>query len=234
MDFSGVTALSFDCYGTLIDWETGIVEAMARLHPGTALDPERVLAAYAAAEAPVEREHPGLRYSALVELTYVELTRRLGLPTAPGDARRFASSIGDWPPFADSPPALAALSRRFTLVVLSNVDRESFARSEARLGVTFDRVFTAEDIGSYKPDRRNFTYMLDRLARTGMAPGALVHVAQSRYHDIEPAKALGLRAVWVDRRHGRPGWGATPPPTGGADPDLTVRSLAELAALVSP
>jgi 2-haloalkanoic acid dehalogenase type II len=231
MDFSAVTSLSFDCYGTLIDWETGIVEAVARLHPGVALDPERVLTAYAAAETPVEREHPGLRYSAVVELAYAELARRLELPSRPGDARRFAGSIGDWPPFADSPAALAALARRFTLVVLSNVDRESFARSEARLGVTFDRVFTAEDIGSYKPDRRNFEHMLERLARTGTAPEALVHVAQSRYHDIEPAKALGLRAVWVDRRHGRDGWGATPPPTGGVEPDLTVRSLEELVAL---
>jgi len=231
MDFTGVTALSFDCYGTLIDWETGIVDAVARLHPGAALDPERVLAAYAAAEAPVEREHPGLRYPALVERAYAELARRLDLPFSPDHARWFARSIGDWPAFADSPAALAALAKRFTLVVLSNVDRESFARSEERLGVMFDHVFTAEAIGSYKPDRRNFEYMLERLARSGIASGSLVHVAQSRYHDIEPAKALGLRAVWVDRRHGRTGCGATPPPSGGAEPDLTVRSLAELAAL---
>ncbi len=232
MDFAGVTALSFDCYGTLIDWERGIVEAVARLHPGAVIDPERVLAAYAAAEAPVEREHPGLRYSALVERAYAELARQLDFSFSPDDARRFAGSIGDWPPFEDSPAALAALAKRFTLVVLSNVDRESFARSQERLGVTFDRVFTAEDIGSYKPDRRNFKYMLDHLAADGIAPGALVHVAQSRYHDIEPATALGLRAVWVDRRHGRAGWGATPPPSGSAEPDLTVRSLAELADVV--
>ena len=232
MDFAGVTALSFDCYGTLIDWETGIVEAVARLHPGVTLDSERVLAAYAAAEAPIEREHPRLAYSALVERAYAELARRLNLPFSADHARRFARSIGDWPPFADSPAALAALAKRFMLVVLSNVDRESFARSEKRLGVTFDRVFTAEDVGSYKPDRRNFEYMLERLGRGGIVPGALVHVAQSRYHDIEPAKALGLRAVWVDRRYGRAGWGATPPPSGGAEPDLTVRSLAEFAEIV--
>jgi 2-haloacid dehalogenase len=232
MDFTGVTALSFDCYGTLIDWESGIVEALARLHPGTSLEPERVLAAYAAAEAPVEREHPGLRYSVLVEQVYTELTRQLGLSFSPDAARLFAWSIGNWPPFEDSPAALAALAGRFTLVVLSNVDRESFARSEQQLGVKFDRVFTAEDIGSYKPDRRNFEYMLERLAWAGIAPGALVHVAQSRYHDIEPAKAMGLRAVWIDRRHGRAGWGATPPPSGGAEPDLTVGSLAELVLAV--
>jgi len=152
---------------------------------------------------------------------------------APADFGSFFRALhGDWPPFAGSPAALAALAKRFMLVVLSNVDRESFARSEKRLGVTFDRVFTAEDVGSYKPDRRNFEYMLERLGRGGIVPGALVHVAQSRYHDIEPAKALGLRAVWVDRRYGRAGWGATPPPSGGAEPDLTVRSLAELATLL--
>jgi len=98
--------------------------------------------------------------------------------------------------------------------------------------LSFDRVFTAEEIGGYKAERRNFEYMLERLAEGGVAPGALVHVAQSRYHDIEPAKAMGLRAVWVDRRHGRAGWGATPPPSGDAEPDLTVRSLAEFAEIV--
>jgi len=226
-----VTALSFDCYGTLIDWERGIVDAVARLHPSAALDPERVLAAYAAAEGPVEREFPGMHYSAVVERAYVDLAARLHLPYTDAAARRFADSIGEWPAFPDSAAALVALQRRFTLVVLSNVGRGSFARSEQRLSVRFDFVFTAEDIGSYKPDRRNFEYMLERLASHGIAPDALVHVAQSRYHDIEPAKAMGLRAVWVDRRRGRAGWGATPAPSGAAEPDLTVRSLAELAEL---
>ena len=140
--------------------------------------------------------------------------------------------MADWPPFPDSAAALASLQRRFRLVVLSNVDRASFAASEARLGVRFDRVFTAEEIGSYKPDPRNFEYLLDRLAAEGVGPEALVHVAQSRYHDVEPAKTLGLRVVWVNRRHRRAGWGATPAPRGAAEPDLTVRSLTELATLV--
>lgn len=232
MEFTGVAALSFDCYGTLIDWERGIVDAVSQLHPSAALDPERVLAAYAAAEGPVEREFPGLRYSAVVERAYADLARRLALPFRSDDAWWFARLIGEWPPFPDSRAALATLAARFTLVVLSNVDRESFARSERLLGVTFDHVFTAEEIGSYKPDHRNFEYMLERLAARGIAREALVHAAQSRYHDIEPARAIGLRAVWVDRRHGRSGWGATPAPADTAEPDLTVRSLAELAALI--
>lgn len=233
MEFRGVRALSFDCYGTLIDWEAGIVEAVRNLHPSAAFDPERLLAEYAALESRLERQSPGLGYPALVERVYAELVASLGLPFSADDARRFAWSIGEWPPFPDSPAALVVLQRRFALIVLSNVNRESFARSERRLGVKFDHVFTAEDIGSYKPDRRNFEYMLDRLASDGIEPNGLVHVAQSRYHDIEPAKAMGLRAVWVDRRRGRAGWGATPPPSRDVDPDLTVPSLADLASLAT-
>jgi len=230
MDFAGIRALSFDCYGTLIDWETGLADAVSVIHPGASLDRERLLQVFAATESDLERRTPGLRYSAVLELAYGELVSRLGLVPAADGATRFARAIGDWPPFSDTPASLGALQRHFRLVVLSNVDRASFALTHPKLGVRMDAVFTAEEIGSYKPDRRNFEFLLERMREAGVSASQLVHVAQSRYHDIEPASALGLRTVWVDRRHGRPGWGATPPPAGGAEPDLTVQSLAELAA----
>jgi len=232
LDFAGVTTLSFDCYGTLIDWEAGIVAAVSALHPNATLDANQVLEAYAAAEAALEREHPQMRYSALVAHVYTRLVGRLGLPFSQGAAARFAASVGTWPPFADSRAALASLATRFRLVVLSNVDRESFAKTEALLGTRFFRVFTAEDVGSYKPDVRNFRHMLDQLRCDGVPAGQLVHVAQSLYHDIEPAGVIGLRTVWVNRRRGRSGPGATPPASAQAVPDLVVGSLAELASQV--
>jgi 2-haloacid dehalogenase len=232
LDFRGVTTLSFDCYGTLIDWEAGIINAVSALIPGRTLDADRILEAYGAAEARIERDSPSLRYSTLVGRAYARLVDELGLPFTEAAAACFAASIGDWPPFGDTQAALASLADRFRLVVLSNVDRESFAKTEARLGTQFFRVFTAEDIGSYKPDLRNFHYMLDRLRAGGIELPQIVHVAQSLYHDIGPARAVGLRTVWVDRRRGRAGSGATPPVSGRVRPDLVVESLGELAALV--
>lgn len=126
--------------------------------------------------------------------------------------------------------ALAYLQGFYRLVILSNVDRASFARSNARLGVTFDAIYTAEDIGSYKPDPRNFRHMLDRLADYGHRPDAILHVAQSLFHDHGPAKGCGLASAWIDRRQGSEGWGATPPPEAGAHYDFRFASLAELEA----
>ena len=141
--------------------------------------------------------------------------------------------MGRWPAFPDSPEALAYLQEHYKLVILSNVDRDSFALSESRLGVKFDRVITAQDVGSYKPDVRNFPYMLEDLQRTlGAGPEVILHTAQSLFHDIVPAKALGLTTMWINRRRGSEGWGATPPVEGeGATPDLEVAGMAELVAL---
>src|SRR6202040_32847 len=113
---------------------------------------------------------------------------------------RLATSVADWPAFPDSPGALAALSSRYKLIILSNVDRRSFAGSNARLGVTFDAIVTAEDVGSYKPSLRNFEALLQTVRRLGVGDGRLLHVAQSLFHDHVPAQSLGLRTAWIDRR----------------------------------
>ena len=230
------TTLSFDCYGTLIDWESGI---LAELRPwaarhGIATDDEALLERFGAIEAACERETPGKLYPALLADVLARLAAHWQTSLAAGEAAAFGASVGRWPAFPDSAAALAYLKRHYKLVILSNVDRAPFARSREKLGVDFERVITAEDVGSYKPDPRNFAAMLaDIKAALGADKSQVLHTAQSVFHDIVPAKALGLATLWVNRRKGRGGWGATPAPQGGADarPDFEVGSMAELAAL---
>jgi 2-haloacid dehalogenase len=207
MRLSDFKALSFDCYGTLIDWEAGLGRALQPLQQRSG--------------APVEE---------LIERVHERLSRRLGIETDPEEARAFGHSIGDWPAFADSAEALAYLKQHFKLIILSNVDRASFARSNQRLGVEFDHVFTAEEIGSYKPDLRNFEYMLERLGEAGIAKGELLHTAQSLFHDHVPANRLGIASAWIDRRHDKQGSGATVIPDPMPHFDFRFTSLGELAA----
>jgi putative hydrolase of the HAD superfamily len=138
--------------------------------------------------------------------------------------------VPDWPAFDDSPAALAALGRRFKLIILSNVDRASFAGSNRRLGVRFDSVLTAQDIGSYKPSAQNFDALLAEAGRLGVTEDKLLHAAQSLFHDHVPAKRAGLATVWINRRQGRPGWGATPAPPAEITPDWEFPSMAAFAA----
>ncbi|MGN6031694.1 MAG: HAD family hydrolase, partial [Thermomicrobiales bacterium] len=144
-------------------------------------------------------------------------------------AAAVGASVPEWPAFPDSADALARLQKHVRLIILSNVDRASFAGSNARLGVTFDAVYTAQDIGAYKPSARNFDYLLAHIGDLGVAPGRLLHVAQSLFHDHVPAKAKGLPTVWIDRRGAREGFGATPPPPVDVVPDWTFPSMAAFA-----
>ena len=234
MDFSDFDALSFDCYGTLIDWEAGIaavLQGWAGVH-GLALTDEELLAAYAADEAEAERDHPTEVYPQILARSMRSLGETLGVPVAAAEAGALAVSVPDWPAFPDSSEALQRLSRRYKLIVLSNVDRRSFAGSNERLGVTFTSIVTAEDVGSYKPSPRNFAALAAEAARLGIGEGKLLHVAQSLFHDHVPAKAAGLPTVWIDRRHARPGWGATPEPPAPVTPDWTFTSMAGFADAV--
>jgi 2-haloacid dehalogenase len=228
-DFS---VLSFDCYGTLIDWESGIWAALQPLLGKSASKPSRetALAAFARHESAQQAETPRLAYSELLARVHCRLAAQWNVAPDEAAARAFGASVGEWPAFADSAQALAYLERFYRLVILSNVDRASFARSNTRLGVAFAAVYTAEEIGSYKPDPRNFRYMLDRLAEAGHRPDDILHVAQSLFHDHVPANRCALHSAWIDRRQGREGWGATPPPEAGAHYDFRFSSLAELVA----
>jgi 2-haloacid dehalogenase len=227
---SAYKVLSFDCYGTLIDWESGILAALAPLAAKCVPVPaaEALLASYARLESAQEAETPGLIYRALLTRVHARIAAELGVKAADAEHAAFGASIGAWPAFPDSPQALAYLKRHFKLVILSNVDRESFRASNVRLGVEFDAILTAQDIGSYKPDPRNFAALIAKVAELGYGKGELLHVAQSLYHDHVPAQQAGLKTAWIDRRGGRDG-GATPTPKGEVRPDARYASLAALA-----
>jgi len=229
MRLSDFNALSFDCYGTLIDWETGLLEALKPLRDRSGVSDDDLLTAYGEAEHEVEVEHPGLIYSQLLEKVHATLCRRLGVAEDRDEAAKLGASVGDWPAFADSPDALRYLKQHFKLVILSNVDRASFAGSNRRLGVEFDHIFTAQDIGSYKPDPRNVEYLVARLDEAGIAKSELLHVAQSLYHDHVPANRMGIASAWIDRRHDKPGGGATVLPEPMPHFDFRFTSMAELA-----
>ena len=232
MRYTDFEALSFDCYGTLIDWESGL---LAVLRPWAAreqlsLADEQLLIAYSGHELAAEAAHPAELYPAILARSFASLGRELGAPVSDADAAALGSSVPQWPAFDDSAAALAVLAERFKLIILSNVDRASFAGSNQRLAVTFDSILTAQDIGSYKPSARNFDALLAEARRLGVAEGKLLHVAQSLFHDHGPAKKAGLRTVWINRRHDRPGWGATPAPPADVTPDWEFPSMAAFAA----
>jgi len=233
MIITDFTTLTFDCYGTLIDWERGIAEALApwtRRH-GRAVSDGEIIAAFGACESARQSANPAMPYPEILAAVMRDLAGRWDIPVSDAEAAGFGASVKDWPAFPDSVAALAYLKRHYKLVIVSNVDRASFAQSNERLGVTFDAVITAEDVGHYKPDPENFSYMLDVLAGMGVTKGDILHTAQSLYHDMVPARAMGLATLWVNRRQGSDGWGATPPPAVPVIPDLEVASMAEVVAL---
>lgn len=236
MDFHIAKAFTFDCYGTLIDWELGIGAVLQEWAKSQHLTVgvEQLLAAYAEAEARCESRYPDLPYSRLLCIVHREIAELFGLEHNEDFERKLSDSVGSWPPFPDTVAALKQLKKTHKLVIVSNVDRRSFAETAKRLKVDFDAVVTAEEVGAYKPDHRMFERALAVLGELGVATREIVHVAQSLYHDHVPAKAVGLRTVWVNRRGGRGGrgGGAVRAPDVDVHPDLTVKSLAQLAELV--
>ena len=232
MELTDFEALSFDCYGTLIDWEAGIGAVLTpwARENGLDLDREALLAAYADHEAATESAQPGAVYPHVLASSFCALGAQLGVPVTNEWAAALGNSVADWPAFPDSHDALAALATRYKLIIVSNVHRAGFAASNERLGVPFDRIVTAQDVGSYKPAPGHFDALDAALADLGVAPGRLLHVAQSLFHDHVPAKRRGLPTVWIDRRHDRPGWGATPPPPADVTPDWTFPSMQAFAA----
>ena len=207
MKLSDFQALTFDCYGTLIDWETGLFKALQGL---ITCSPRRrtreeVLDDYGLHEQEQEHFSPTMKYSQLLAVVYKRLGENWGTPAPWEECATFAASLKMWEPFPDTVAALKYLKSHYKLYVLSNVDNESFSHTARRLGVRFDGVMTAEDIGSYKPSLRNFEYMLGRLQSQGIEKSRILHVAQSLVHDHVPARALGLASCWINRQHGRIG-----------------------------
>jgi 2-haloacid dehalogenase len=226
LDYGAFDALTFDCYGTLIDWETGILAGLRAVLTPPAIDAsdDELLGIYANQEA--EAEHgPYRTYRAILALSVRGVAAHYGFEPRPDAVDAFADSVGEWPAFPDSTEALTQLHERFRLGVITNCDDDLFARSATRLQTDFDWVVTAQQVGAYKPSERNFEVAFERL---GLPRDRILHVAQSLFHDHVTAQRLGLTTVWIDRRHGRPGSGATPPVT--VNPDATFPDMASFAS----
>jgi 2-haloacid dehalogenase len=224
MNFDDFEAVTLDCYGTLIDWETGILSA---LHPvleraGLSVDHESLLEHFARIESSIQHG-PYRPYREVLAGVLRGLGRELGFRVTQAEEQAFGASVGTWPPFPDTREALTVLRARFQLAVVSNIDDDLFEGSAMLIGVPFDELVTAQQVRSYKPARAHFDEVLRRL---GKPMNRVLHVAQSLFHDIAPAKALGFCCVWVNRRAGKPGSGATFP--ADARPDLEVPDLASL------
>ena len=226
LDFSGVKALTFDCYGTLIDWEGGIVSALKPLlsRRGTVLPDSDLLQLYGRLEREAQAQTPFVNYRTVLKAVVRGLSGHLNLDVPTQEENVLADSMSDWPPFPDTVAALKVLKRRFRLAILSNVDDDLFQLSQARLEVSFDWVITSEQLGSYKPSERNFHCAM---ATIEVSSAQHVHVAQSLYHDIAPASALGLKTVWVNRQ------GAAATPEINVLPDLEVPDLQTLAGMLA-
>jgi len=227
LDFRHFDVMTFDCYGTLIDWETGILGVLGALRGAHGLDAtdDELLGCFSRAESHVQRSY----YRPYREVLR-EVMKQIALHyhVSPGDYDEdaLADSLAGWRPFDDTVQSLATLKQYFRLGIISNIDNDLFEQSHAHLGTEFDWTITAQDVGAYKPALRNFTYARDEI---GVHPTRILHVAQSLFHDIRPAKTLDWQAVWVDRHRGS-GGGATP--GAAAEPDLAVPDLAALAAMV--
>lgn len=229
IDFDNIELLTFDCYGTLIDWESGIyngaVSALAQ--HGISIDRDDLLERYAKAEAAIESaEYKPYRTVLSDAITY--LAGELGVMLSEEEGERFALSIADWPPFEDTTRALSLLKEKFKLGIISNIDRDLFALSAKHLKTDFDFIVTAQDSHFYKPDKRMFEYARKEM---GIDQSRTVHVAQSLFHDIAVANEIDLRSVWINRRYGQAGGGATPQAT--AAPDMEFPDLISFARQIT-
>jgi len=232
MKITDFKALTFDCYGTLIDWETGIIDALAMLtkRARRELTRDDILTAHARYESAHQALTQWRPYRDILATVYKRLAEEWGVAVTHAECESYGRSIADWPAFADTCDALACLKGHYKLVILSNIDNASFESSRRKLGIDFDAVYTAEDIGAYKPDARNFDYMLRHLQTLGLDKRDILHTAESLFHDHAPANRAGLASCWIHRRHDQDGFGAAMTP--GAIPSYNFRfnSMADFVA----
>jgi len=230
MKLTDFKALSFDCYGTLIDWESGMIDALkpltSRLEPS--LSRNEILEAHARHESAQQAQTPTMNYCDVLAIVYKRLAEEWGVTVPWAECVTYGQSVKNWPAFADSAGALQYLKRHYKLIILSNVDNESFAASNAKLQVDFDAIYTAQDCGSYKPNPRNFDTMLAKLGALGLEAQDILHTAESMFHDHAPANQAGLASCWIYRRHDQRGFGATMNPGTMPHYDFCFHSMADL------
>lgn len=228
INFNQFKVLSFDCYGTLINWETGILSALKTILSNHNIhrSDNRILELFAQYES-TQESGDYLKYRDVLKNVLDDFGKTFNFTPTESEATALAESIQTWEPFPDTVKALKALKTRYKLTIISNIDDELFAYSAKKLEVEFDWLITAEQVKSYKPSMQNFEIAIQRM---GINPDKLLHVAQSIYHDIVPANTMGITAVWVNRRKGQEGFGATAPASG--HPDLEVPDLQSLVSLM--
>lgn len=226
LDFSRFEYLSFDCYGTLIDWESGILGYLRPLlrTKGCDVSDEQILNLYSEFE-PHQQDLAYRRYREILASVLRDFGRELHVDFTEPEVAGLAESIREWEPFPDAVPALKRLKSKYKLAVLSNIDDDLFATTAPKLRVELDYVVTAQQVQSYKPSIRNFETLVDRLQTD---KDSLLHVAESLYHDVIPAQALGIATIWVNRRQGK---AAAATRVVEARPDLEVPTVAALADL---
>ncbi|NKW71669.1 haloacid dehalogenase type II [Rhodobacteraceae bacterium R_SAG10] len=230
MKLTDFKALTFDCYGTLIDWETGMLAALMPLtsRAGLNLSRDQVLHAHARHESFQQLQTPSMLYRNLLPIVYRRLAEEWGISVSWQECLIYGGSVKNWPVFPDSVKALQYLKKHYKLVILSNVDNENFSASNAKLRVDFDAVYTAEYVGAYKPSVRNFEYLLKNLETIGVAKHEILHTAESMFHDHGPANRHGLASCWIYRRHDQQGFGATMNPGEMPHYDFRFNSMADL------
>ena len=235
MNYDDFKFLSFDCYGTLIDWESGIWNAFQPVilfNNRNDLTREKVLRNFALLESEQQKKTPSMLYSEILFNVHKKFTEENELKSTDELDKNFGSSVPFWPAFADSADALRMLKSKFKLVILSNVNVAGFTSSNRWLGVEFDEIYTAEHVGSYKPNPSNFEYMFDNLKKAHDAEKKdILHVAQSLFHDHVPAKDFGMNTVWIDRQNLSKGgnWGATKVVENQPKPDVIFEDLISFA-----
>lgn len=231
LDFNQFEVVSFDCYGTLIDWESGILPVLRQLLSNREIDlsDDGTLEMFAEFESELEKDQSNyIKYRKILQEIVEKLGQRFNFEPTETELNSLADSVKNWQPFPDTVAALQALKQKYKLAVISNIDDDLFAGTAKHLQVELDWVITAEQVRSYKPSTRNFEIAMDRM---GIAPEKLLHVAQSLYHDIVPAASMGISTVWVNRRQGKAGFGATLPAS--AQPDLEVPDLQTLVESIA-
>jgi putative hydrolase of the HAD superfamily len=226
--------LTFDVVGTLIDFETGILDwfrpALSRY--GAAKTDEEILTTFAAVEDKYQRETPDKTFTEMLPLIYCGMTSGWGIEPRDEDAEGFRDSIRSWPPFPDTVEALKELKTRYRLVAVTNADSWALGHMSAAMEDPFEEGITCDEVGVNKPSARVFEYVLEKLAPAGVEKKDILHTAQSQYHDIVPASALGFATMWIERRRGKGGFGATPRPERSVTPTFHAASMADFVRQV--
>jgi 2-haloacid dehalogenase len=231
LDLSKFKALTFDVYGTLIDWEPSIISVFQSVADqyGVDLSQEQLLLEFDRARAQLQRIRPALLYPEVLRRAYNEFCERYDIPANATERELFANSVMLWPAFPDARESLFYLHRHFKIGLLSNIDDNSLSFSTRKLGLTADVTATAESVAAYKPDHNHFLAALERFADVGISKEQILHVGQSLRADVIPANALGIKVAWI-KRPGR-SLGSRVEDAQGAQPDITFDTLEELAAL---